>query len=403
MKKIRIIGAGFSGLTLALRLVQQGFEVEIYDTASKPGGLISTERTGSGLAESAANSVIATARMQKLFADLEITPQFPLATAKKRFIFRDRPRQWPLHFFETLGFLARLLPRFILAKKSMKPESHQTLQAWGEKILGRKAARFLLGPAMQGIYANDISGLSASLILGPLFTPGREKYKGLLTGPQGMQTLIDALYGKLQMQGVRFHFNQELNIRDQEDPVVVATSARAAAQILSEVDSVRSQILARIPMSSLISSTLFFNQPQTQYQGFGCLIPRGFQLKTLGILMNSFIFPNRDQTYNETWILGGIKEASLLQLTDPDLLKLIAEERFQILKAKDSLKDFRIHRWHEALPYYGLELEKALQELGRLPGSSKVYLHGNYLAGIGLSKILERSEKLAQQIGQEHG
>jgi protoporphyrinogen oxidase len=95
----------------------------------------------------------------------------------------------------------------------------------------------------------------------------------------------------------------------------------------------------------------------------------------------------------------GRGEEALLKLNDAEILQRIAEERFRILGAKDGLHDYRIHRWDNALPYYGLDLEKALKELNALPASKEVYLHGNYLSGIGLSKILERTEKLALQIG----
>src|SRR5690242_9754272 len=37
--KIAIIGAGFTGLTAALRLLQKGHEVMIYEKDSQPGGL----------------------------------------------------------------------------------------------------------------------------------------------------------------------------------------------------------------------------------------------------------------------------------------------------------------------------------------------------------------------------
>ena len=47
-----IIGGGMMGMTLALRLSQQGHKVTIYESAEKPGGLASSwqmpARTGDG-------------------------------------------------------------------------------------------------------------------------------------------------------------------------------------------------------------------------------------------------------------------------------------------------------------------------------------------------------------------
>lgn len=404
MKKVSVIGAGFAGLTVSLRLAQKGFSVDLYEAAPRVGGLLGTDRTEYGIAERAANALIRTQKSEALFQELGLTPSFPLEASKKRFIFRDSPKKWPLTILETLFFIGNFLPKALFAKQSLKPRDQETLENWGRRHLGGNATEYILGPAMQGIYGNEISGLSSKLILSPLFSKRRDKYKGLLTGPGGMQDLVDHLYNRLLELGVKVHTSASVNVKDLQGPVVVATSASAAAQLLETAEPALSQILKKIRMSSLISVTLFFKNPQSKYQGFGCLIPRGFDIKTLGVLMNSYIFKDRDRVYNETWIMGGVKEEQLLQLPDVELLKLIAEERFRILGSKEALLDYRINRWENALPYYDLTLENSQKELSRLEDfHSKVFLHGNYLSGIGLSKILERSDVLAEEIARIHG
>lgn len=402
MKKIYVLGAGFAGLTVALRLAQKGFEVEIHEQSSRCGGLLGTDQTAYGIAERAANAMIRTSKAEQLFAELGITPSHVLESSKKRFIFREMPRKWPLSFFETLQFVTKLGSKLFRGKKTVRPSEQETLETWGHKNLGFAATRFLLGPAMQGIYANELSGLSSQLILSPLFAPKREKYRGLLTGPGGMQDLINQLENKLIDAGVKIHLNSSILLENIQGPVVIATSAAAAGQVTNSKYPELSAILSRVRMTSLISATLFFSKAQSSYKGFGCLIPRGFGLKTFGILMNSYIFKDRDQTYNETWILGGVQQEELLQLGDSDLLKLLAQERFAILKQKDSLLDFKINRWKNALPYYDLTLETVQKDLKSIE-TPDLYLHGNYLSGIGLSKILERSDEIARQIGTKYG
>jgi oxygen-dependent protoporphyrinogen oxidase len=66
---------------------------------------------------------------------------------------------------------------------------------------------------------------------------------------------------------------------------------------------------------------------------------------------------------------------------------------------KEALVDYRIHRWKNALPLYDVELEKVLRDLKKLP--KDLYLHGNYMGGIGLSKILDRSKELAEEIAND--
>ena len=44
--KTAIVGSGFLGLTLALRLAEQGNQVTVYESASEIGGLASTWQIG---------------------------------------------------------------------------------------------------------------------------------------------------------------------------------------------------------------------------------------------------------------------------------------------------------------------------------------------------------------------
>lgn len=404
MKTVHVIGAGFAGLTVSLRLAQKGFQVELYETAHRVGGLLGTDQTEYGIAERAANALIRTEKSEALFKELGVPVSLPLESSKKRFLFRGSPKTWPLSLFETLATLARVLPQvFLRGKKGFKPQAGETLQTWGERHLGKAPTRFILGPAMQGIYGNEITDLSASLILGPIFSRTKKgKYQGLLTGPGGMQDLVNHLEQRLRELGVNIHLNTNIKLENLQGPVVVATSAKAAAELTKVRYPSVAQVLSRIQMSSLMSVTLFFAKAQDKFKGFGCLIPRGFDLKALGVLMNSYIFKDRDKTYNETWILGGAKEEKLLDLNDADLLKLIAEERFRILGQKDSLLDYRINRWKNALPYYNMQLEESLADLDQVELPKDLHLHGNYLSGIGLSKILERSDLIAEKIASQH-
>ncbi|MFM6929396.1 MAG: protoporphyrinogen/coproporphyrinogen oxidase [Bdellovibrio sp.] len=403
MKKVTVVGAGFAGLTVALRLAQKGFQVDLHEKSSRVGGLLGTDRTEFGISERAANALIRTERAENLFKELGLEASLPLESSKKRFIFRRKPKTMPLNPLELLVTAFRVVPRMLFMKSSLKPQAGETLQAWGLKKLGKAPTQFLLGPAMQGIYGNEISGLSASLILSPLFNKNRERYKGLLTGPGGMQDLVDHLETALRKAGVKIHLNSTIDLKDIQGPIVLATSANAAAALLENRASDISSILNKIEMSSLMSVTLFFKKAQTAYKGFGCLIPRGYDIKALGILMNSYIFKDRDKVYNETWILGGVKEADLLKHSDDHILKLIAEERLKVLGQQDTLLDFRINRWDHALPYYDLKLEAAQAELAKTDLPPDVFLHGNYLSGIGLSKILERSDRLSDKIAHTYG
>ena len=70
MKKIVIIGAGFSGLSLAHELVKLGLKVDVFEKKENVGGLISSPPTEFGFYETGANGFLNT--LTKLF-NLTIT------------------------------------------------------------------------------------------------------------------------------------------------------------------------------------------------------------------------------------------------------------------------------------------------------------------------------------------
>ena len=399
MKQVHVIGAGFAGLTLALRLAEKGAEVHLYEKSSRVGGLLGTTQTEFGPAEQAANALIRTEASVRLFEELGIEALTPLKDSRKRIIWRGKPTTWPLKVSETFRLIGGIVPKVLFNKASLKPLPTQTLRHWGETHLGEGAVNYLVEPAMQGIYAAESKNLSASLILGPMFQAKKNKksYKGMLTGPQGMQDLVDKLEQRCRQKGVHIHLNSDVSLESLKGrTVVIATSMKAAGAIVASRSQELAHLLTTLPTTSLLSAKLFFKQAQEKYKGFGVLIPRKEGYKSLGVLFNSFIFAGRNKSYNETWILTGNHE--LFQNDDSQVLKLIAEERFKLLGFKDSLLDYRLDRWENALPLYGVELEKALQNISSLENAAELRLHGNYLGGIGLSKILERSEALAEEI-----
>src|SRR4051812_5904277 len=71
--KVSIVGAGFSGLTLAYFLVKRGVHVEVFEKENRVGGLLHTHRSEVGLIETAANGVWNTALCEQMFDDIGLT------------------------------------------------------------------------------------------------------------------------------------------------------------------------------------------------------------------------------------------------------------------------------------------------------------------------------------------
>ena len=398
MTHVKVVGAGFSGLVTAYYLVKEGFRVRICEQSSRAGGLIRTIRTPPGMVETAANGLLNSARLEALCANTGVPLLATRRDGRKRFIFRDRPRQIPLNASDAFALAARL----VAGATSLRPRQLETIAEWGRRVLGKGATNYLLVPVLGGIYAGDPERLSASLIFGRAALPdhlgtnrpARANVRGTVAPPQGMQQLIDGLSDYLKRAGVEFVFNHSAQAEANE-PTAVCLSARSAAEFLADISPEVSEALRRVEMLSLVTATSFYAPEAARLKGFGCLFPRGQGFRARGVLFNDCIFEGRGPAHSEAWIFGGALDPDVVNLSDQELAQLIADERKRFFGADDSALDVRITRWPNALPHYSIDLERILTTLR--PPPPNIALVGNYLGRIGLAKILERAACVAEE------
>lgn len=398
MKKVTVVGGGFSGLVTAYYLSREGFAVELHEASSRLGGLLGSKRTASGLVESAANGFIHSEELMELFSDLGLQPlTLQKEYAKKRYIYRQGLKRWPLKVSESVKLAAKFILRILFAKRSLRPKVGETVWNWGLRNLNQPATEYLLSPGLQGIYAGDISRMSAELVLGPLFQKkkSKTKYKGTVSLVNGMEDLIMVLAQKLTARGVKIHLNSKYQVNSLNEPHVIAVSAAAAPSVLEKTAPQVAEVLKKIEVLPVLSVTAFYKEAPQKIEGFGALFPADQGFKVLGVLSPTYIFENRGPDYSETWIFGGTHSPDMLNKSDSEIRDVILKERAQILNSKAEIKELHIHRWPQALPHYTLAHQEILKSL-QLP--KNLYLAGNYLGVIGLSKILSRSKELASEM-----
>jgi len=404
-KTVHIIGSGFSGLTLAWELRRRGFDVHIYDQSDRTGGLIQSVRTPTHLREFAANGVMWNERLQNLSDELGLE-FFPTQdAARKRFIFRRKElHRWPLLPTETFDFIAKL-SKFIFHTKirkdlAMKPQPFESIEHWCERNASQAIHEYLIKPVLQGIYAGDTSKMSASVVVKALGGS-----RGTYAPKNGMGALIQSLERNLLKKGVRFSMNSKMETRELAEmipagtPLVIATSAWSAAEILKERASQVAKALTKIQAVPLVSATLVWNERAEKVPGFGCLFPPAEKMNSLGVLANTNIFSDRGPSYSETWILGGALKQTICGFTDDELLANIFEDRKRMLGSTEKPTEFFIQRYDKALPHYDIELEKVLENLS-LP--EDLFLTGNYLGKLGLAKIYDQNIELAEKIAMKY-
>ena len=395
MRAVTVVGGGFSGLATAYYLSRAGIPVEIVEKTDRLGGLIATLQTPHGPVETAAIGMRNSARVDAVCRDLGL----PMLCSAPSF---SRAR---LHLPPATQAVA-IEPRGVDSRSSRgsRRRPRGARGALGRSrpsnngvrvCMGPRATRWLLGPALQGIYAGDPACLSASLVFGARERPARPARKGVVAPARGMQQLIDALEWRLRTREVSIRLNTPARL-DGSTPAVICTSARDAAECLRDVAPAASQALSTIDMLPLVRITAFYPEEETHQRGRGILFPRGGDIRALGVLFNTNIFPHREGQYSESWIYGGAADRDVVHLSEDDLGAAMDRDRQLLCGRRVPPAARLVHRWRAALPHYDLQLESVRACGFDLPKG--VFLVGNYVGGIGVPMLLEQAAAVATRV-----
>lgn len=379
---IKIIGGGLSGLFAAYAYRKAGYEVELYEKSNRLGGMIQSQQLPWGLVETAANGLINSRRVEELSADIGVELRPMRKEYKKRFIFRGRPRQMPLTSLELLRFSVGLIRR-------PRPLEGETLYDYSSRNFGIGATRYLIEPAMMGIFGVDTSQLSATLVYDYFFRHRAERGKGAsgtVAPIKGMGALVDGLAAWLDRNKVKIHLGAETQIESGQK-TVIATDAHSAADLLSD-HTPASQQLRHIQYQPIYSITLGFEAPGP-IKGFGCLFPRPEDFRSMGVLFNNYIFEDRGPLFCETWIFHGrdFSESEAYESVLKDRRRLYERD---YTEPQQKMVTF----WKRGLPVYDTVLERFLRSPALPPN---IQLIGNYTGRMGLAKILEQAFELSTQ------
>ncbi len=399
MKKVAIIGFGFSGLSAAWAFARRGHDVEVFEKVSKIGGILQTENSEFGIIETAANAILRSENVSVMAKDFDITWAERKKSAKAKWVFTDKPRRWPLTTIETLKFINPMF-KLALGSESIKPKSLESVANWGQRVF--KSPVFvdhLLGPALQGVYANSSDHLSASLCLNTFFATQKIRHEGSHAPKKGMSDFFNS--------GLKFltkHNNFKLNLNSQ-----ITNYENLDADIILDTrpDPINVNYL------SVYSLTLFFRtEDRPKFQGFGCLFAKSKSV--LGVLFNSDIFEDRtkEDLFSETWIItpaaGGKVPAKSAGRAQPpeersselDMIKHTLAFREQAFGIKSEPVFSKLTHWPQGIPNYSLQHETFLQDKFKFEtsmGQTKIFKIGNYTGQIGLNKMLEENVKLARK------
>jgi protoporphyrinogen oxidase len=372
-KKVSIIGFGFSGLSSAWAFHRQGYDVEVFEKRDQIGGLLQTSSTEYGLIESAANAILKSKTVDEMANDFGLKWAARKKTIKYKWVFTDQPRRWPLSVMQTLKIL-KPLTGLAFANPKLKPMAGETVSDWGVRVF--KTPSFvnqLLGPALQGVYAQGPDNLSASLSLKSLFDQQRVKTEGSFAPENGMADFFNLGLKYFDTKSnFKLHLNSSKEPKDLDAELIIDTRPDYKA----------------VKYLSVTSVTLIFNeQDRPKFQGFGCLFAG--EKKNLGVLFNSDIFEGRSKEglFSETWIVAEDYK------DDRETVDDVLNFRQKAFKISASPVFYKVSPWPLGIPNYDIAHERFLQNNFKVETSlqdRKLIKIANYTGDIGLNKILEK-------------
>ncbi len=450
--EILVLGGGVAGLACAWTLRQAGRDVLLLEADHEVGGNVRSAEVEGFLLERGPHTLLASAdHVFALADDLGLTDE--LVASRAQAAARFVARRGRLHVMPSgaWSFLTTSLlspwSKLTLASEPLRWKRGQpqdTAAAFFERRFGAEAARVLAGAFISGVYAGDPQLLSApaafplfwgfeqshgSMILGAMayFRRRAAARKAAGEGPATRQGLYSFRQGLGQLSatigqrlGERCLTSQPARrvARDGErwlvetdtrslraSSLVVAVPPGEAARLLVDANPQLAALLEGIPMAPVAVVQLGFHQRQAAIpEGFGFLVPRGEDIRSLGVLFPSRLFDDRTPNGGDLLVgfVGGMSDPRALELADDELAQIVLGDLGD-LTGLDATPDLlRVRRYPNAIPQLILghleRMDRLRQLLGGLPG---LHLAGNYLKGVGLKDAVQAGLDSAAQLGAE--
>lgn len=447
--KVIVIGAGVSGLCASYYLKETlgADAVLTLDAAPGPGGTTGSDRSAGYVLDWGSNGFLDREPLTLAWVkDLGLEQDTLKANtvAAKRFVYRNgclHQVKMPPGFF--LSPLLSLPGRLRLCCEPLIPqkrdEGEESIFEFAARRIGKEAAQIMVGAMVLGIYGGDARQLSMAHCF-PRMVKMERDYGGLFkalmairkeraaspAGPPGTLTTFKGGIGALPARaaaalGDRIRFNAPVTriaaIRDGYEvtvgegetlsarAVVMATPAHAAAGMVRELHPEAARALADIPYAGLTVACLGYPRSAIGHDldGFGFLVPRGQNLRLLGCIWTSTLFPFEapDGSVLLRVMLGGAPDPDANHLSDEATIGLVRAELGPLLGITGEPELARLYRHPRGIPQYTLGHENRLKAIETAekacPGLCFI---GNAYRGIGLNDCVVSANRAVETIQQ---
>ena len=449
-KKVVVVGAGITGLTVAYRLLksEENFEVVVLEGEKQTGGKLITSRFAGLLLDEGADAFLARAPWAKdLFDEIGISKEFVSPSSRSASIWTNGSLE-PLPSPNVLGIPlnhdslpSQLLNSddFLKIKQGGKPSkavpegTDVSIGSLVRDCVGDSVFELFVDPLLGGINAGIVDDMSCETMAPQLLEAARHE-EGLIaalretqensdsespvfyTHPNGMGHIVEKLAEQIS-ESIRKDSNVisinstakqwvlETNAGSEiADAVVLATSAQNAAKLLTSVSPTTSSRLSDIEHASVSLVSFAFknsdiNIPKDQS---GFLVPR-----STGMLMTACSFSGNKWAHlndgSQTLIRvssGRIDDQRHDTLSDEELVKHLIDDLAITLGLDSQPIEFRVTRWPKALAQFKIghlqRMEKTIDLLAdEAPG---VFISGSYHFGVGIPASVRSGNEAAVSV-----
>jgi oxygen-dependent protoporphyrinogen oxidase len=342
--------------------------------------------------------------------------------------------------FSPIGKIRMAMDLFLPRRDNSGDES---LADFVQRRLGQEALERIAQPLLGGVYTADPAKLSLRATM-PRFLELEAKYGSVIKGlmseqsensvsrkesgarygsfvslDDGMQVLVDAIVAKLPSTAMRLNSavlqvvpgsrGSEWDVvlesgeRLSADVVVLATSAKVGAGLVSGADAALASELARVESASSAVINLMYNRDDIAHRldGFGFVVPAVESSSLIACSFSSVKFAGR-APYGKVLLrafIGGALNPHVCALDDDELLRLSRRDLRRYLGVSAEPIFTLVSRWPRSMPQYQVEhldlVEKIASRLSSLPG---LYVAGSAYRGVGIPDCIQSGEQAAESI-----
>ena len=261
-------------------------------------------------------------------------------------------------------------------------------------------------PMTAGIYASTPESLSINAAFpkianlekefGGMFKGMMKKKKGgtpageLTSFEYGMSEMIDKLASYVNVIKKEI---QSLDEVEGYDKVILSTPAYNASDI---VKTKHPQLAHYLRQIEYVPVAIVGFSGDVNPKGFGILTTKS---NTLGVLMDKYIFPNRNGI---RVMIGGKRFEKIKELSQEEIVKMVFDDLEQIIGPNDLKFEF-FKMWNNAIPNYKVGhlavVKDITQEMNKIPN---LYLNSNAYKGVSFNDCVKNAKELAKNIKNEN-